>query len=70
MHLRHLNPFPRDLGDILERFKRVLVPELNMGQLSTMLRARYLVDAIGLNKVEGQPFKVREIVARIRELGA
>jgi 2-oxoglutarate ferredoxin oxidoreductase subunit alpha len=70
VHLRHLNPFPRDLGDILGRFKKVLVPELNMGQLSMMLRARYLVDAIGLNKVEGQPFKVREIVARIRELVA
>jgi 2-oxoglutarate ferredoxin oxidoreductase subunit alpha len=68
VHLRHLNPFPRDLGDILARFGKVLVPELNMGQLSMMLRSRYLVDAIGLNKVEGQPFKVREIIARIREL--
>jgi len=68
VHLRSLNPFPRDLEAILGRFKQVLVPELNMGQLLMMLRARFLVDAQGLNKVEGQPFKVREIAARIREM--
>ncbi len=70
IHLRHLNPFPANLGEILGRFKKVLVPELNTGQLILLLRARFLVDAIGLNKVEGQPFKVREIMSRIQELSA
>ncbi len=64
LHLRHLNPFPPDLGEILGRFRRVLVPEMNMGQLRTLLRATYLVDAIGLNKIQGQPFKVSEIVEK------
>lgn len=64
VHLRHLNPFPGDLGDILRRFKRVLVPEMNLGQLVKLLRAEYLVDAIGLNKIQGQPFKVSEIVLK------
>ncbi|MCZ6785960.1 MAG: 2-oxoacid:acceptor oxidoreductase subunit alpha, partial [Planctomycetota bacterium] len=67
-HLRHLNPFPANLEDVLKRYKRVLVPELNMGQLRMLLRARYLVDAEGLNKVEGQPFKVREVMNKIEEL--
>jgi len=61
LHLRYLNPFPRDLGDILKRFDKVLVPELNLGQLRMLIRARYLVDAIGLNKVQGKPFRVSEI---------
>ncbi|MGH7162014.1 MAG: 2-oxoacid:acceptor oxidoreductase subunit alpha, partial [Planctomycetota bacterium] len=69
-HLRHLNPFPANLGELLERYEKVLVPELNMGQLRLLLRARYLVDAIGLNKVQGMPFKVREILARIREIAS
>jgi len=68
IHLRHLNPFPANLGDIMKRFKHVLVPELNSGQLLLLLRARYLVDAIGFNKVEGQPFKVSELMVRIEEL--
>jgi 2-oxoglutarate ferredoxin oxidoreductase subunit alpha len=68
VHLRHLNPFPANLGDVLRRYDRVLVPELNMGQLRMLLRAKYLVDAVGLNKVAGQPFKVGEIKARIREM--
>jgi 2-oxoglutarate/2-oxoacid ferredoxin oxidoreductase subunit alpha len=63
-HLRFLNPLPGDLGEILRRFKQVLVPELNMGQLVRLVRAEYLVDAIGLNKIQGQPFKVSEIVAK------
>ncbi len=62
VHLRYLNPLPPDLGGILKSFKRILVPEMNMGQLRTILRATYLVDAIGLNKVQGQPFKVSEIL--------
>ncbi|MCC7380192.1 MAG: 2-oxoacid:acceptor oxidoreductase subunit alpha [Deltaproteobacteria bacterium] len=65
VHLRYLNPFPRNLGAILARFKQVVVPEMNMGQLSMMLRARYLVDAKGYNKVQGKPFKVTEILDRI-----
>ena len=64
VHLRHLNPLPGDLGGILRRFKQVLVPELNMGQLVRLLRAEYLIDAVGLNKIQGQPFKVGEIVAK------
>jgi 2-oxoglutarate ferredoxin oxidoreductase subunit alpha len=68
-HLRWLNPFPRNLGAVLRRFPRVLVPELNLGQLLLLLRGRYLVSAVGLNKVAGQPFKVAEIVEAIeREL--
>jgi 2-oxoglutarate ferredoxin oxidoreductase subunit alpha len=63
LHLRHLNPLPKDLGDIIKRFKKVIVPELNLGQLSLILRAKYLVDAIPLTKVQGKPFKVSELVA-------
>ncbi|MGA1101547.1 MAG: 2-oxoacid:acceptor oxidoreductase subunit alpha [Opitutales bacterium] len=61
VHLRHLNPLPKDLGDIIGRFKKVIVPELNLGQLSLILRAKYLVDAIPLTKVQGKPFKVSEL---------
>ena len=68
VHLRYLNPLPPDLGGILRRFKRVLVPEMNMGQLLMILRATFLVDAIGLNKVQGQPFKVSEIADKILKL--
>jgi len=66
VHLRHLNPLPKDLKDILARFETVVVPELNLGQLSLLLRARYLVDAQSITKVQGQPFKVSEIVAGVR----
>jgi 2-oxoglutarate ferredoxin oxidoreductase subunit alpha len=68
VHLRYLNPLPADLGDILARFQRVLVPELNLGQLSRVLRADYLVDAIGFNKIQGQPFKVSELVAKMSRI--
>ncbi len=64
-HLRWLNPFPADLGDVLNRFETVLIPEINMGQLCKMIRAEYLVDAIGFNLVRGLPFKVSEIRAEI-----
>jgi 2-oxoglutarate ferredoxin oxidoreductase subunit alpha len=67
-HLRYLNPFPRNLGEILRNYERVLVPELNRGQLKLLVRGEYLVDAIGLNKVQGKPFSVHEIVAKIHEL--
>jgi 2-oxoglutarate ferredoxin oxidoreductase subunit alpha len=66
VHLRYLNPFPRNLGDLLKRFDRVLVPELNAGQLVHLLRAAYLVPAESLSKVEGKPFKVSEILEAIR----
>ncbi len=64
-HLRHLHPMPANLGDVLRRFRRVLVPELNLGQLCTLLRARYLVDARPFGKVKGKPFNVAELVERI-----
>ena len=67
-HLRWLNPLPSDLGDVLRRFKRVLIPELNMGQLRMYVRAKYLVDAEGLNKVKGQPFFVSEIVSKAESM--
>jgi 2-oxoglutarate ferredoxin oxidoreductase subunit alpha len=68
VHLRHLNPMPKDLGDILARFRKVLVPEMNLGQLSLLLRAKYLVDAVGENKLQGRPFKSAEIAAAIDQL--
>lgn len=68
IHLRHLSPFPHDLGEILSRFDKVLVPEMNLGQLATLLRARYLVDALTYSKVKGRPFKIAEIVNRIEQL--
>jgi 2-oxoglutarate ferredoxin oxidoreductase subunit alpha len=67
-HLRYLNPFPENLGDVLSRYRKVLIPELNLGQLRMLIRARYLVDAVGLNRVTGRPFKIGEIEAKIREL--
>lgn len=68
LHLRYLNPLPADLGDIIKGFDQVLVPELNLGQLSQLIRARYLVDALSMTKVMGRPFKVSEIRERILEL--
>ena len=68
VHLRHINPFPNDLVNILKRFKKVLIPELNTGQLRQLIRGTYLIDAIGLNKVQGQPFHVFELQSKIDEL--
>ena len=68
VHLRHLNPFPNDLVDIVNRFKRILIPELNTGQLRQLIRGTYLIDAIGLNKVQGQPFHVFELESKIDEI--
>jgi 2-oxoglutarate ferredoxin oxidoreductase subunit alpha len=68
LHLRFLNPLPTNVGDILKRYKRVLVPELNMGQLLWVLRAKYLVDAVGLNKIQGRPFKQTELEQKIEEM--
>ena len=68
VHLRHLNPLPSNLGDVISRYKKVLVPELNMGQLLWVLRAKYLVDAVGLNKIQGRPFKQVELEQKIEEM--
>jgi 2-oxoglutarate ferredoxin oxidoreductase subunit alpha len=67
-HLRYLNPMPRNTGDVLKRFKKVLVAELNGGQLRTLLRAAYLVDAQGLNKIQGRPFLVSEVEAKVHAM--
>jgi 2-oxoglutarate ferredoxin oxidoreductase subunit alpha len=68
VHLRWVNPLPKDLGEILIRFKNILIPELNMGQLSKVVRAEYLVDAQGLNLVRGRPFRAADIVTKAQEL--
>jgi 2-oxoglutarate ferredoxin oxidoreductase subunit alpha len=67
-HLRHLNPFPHDLGEVLSRYDKVLVPEMNLGQLSMLLRAKYLVDVVGYNHVRGLPLKAAELAEAIGEL--
>jgi len=66
-HLRYLNPLPKNLGDVLRKFKKVLVPELNLGQLQYVLRAKYLVDAIGYNRVTGKPFSVSGLLDFIKD---
>ena len=68
VHLRHLNPLPKNLGEVLARYGKVLVPEMNMGQLVMLLRAKYLVDAQGYNKIQGKPFKQSEIERKIEEI--
>ena len=68
VHLRHLNPLPKNLGEVLGRYDKVLVPEMNMGQLVMLLRAKYLVDAHAYNKIQGKPFKKSEIENKIEEL--
>jgi 2-oxoglutarate ferredoxin oxidoreductase subunit alpha len=67
-HLSYLNPLPDNLGDILHRYQQVLIPELNSGQLRMIVRAEYLVDAVGLQKISGRPLETREVEQRIREL--
>jgi 2-oxoglutarate ferredoxin oxidoreductase subunit alpha len=66
-HLRYLNPFPRNLGEVLAGFETVIIPEMNLGQLCTMIRAKYLVDAVPFSKVKGRPFQIREIVRKVEE---
>jgi 2-oxoglutarate ferredoxin oxidoreductase subunit alpha len=70
VHLRHLNPFPRDLGEILQRYDKVLVPVMNLGQLALLIRARYLIDAVGYNHVRGLPLKAAELADAIGNLVA
>jgi 2-oxoglutarate ferredoxin oxidoreductase subunit alpha len=67
-HLKHLNPFPKNTGEILSRFKRVVIPEMNMGQLSKLIRAQFLIDAVSINKVKGLPFRATELEEKIMEL--
>ena len=67
-HLRHLNPLPANTGEVLARYERVLVPELNLGQLALLLRARYLVDVVSLGKVRGRPFWVKDVTGAIEEM--
>jgi 2-oxoglutarate ferredoxin oxidoreductase subunit alpha len=67
-HLRHLSPFPKNTGEVLSRFEKVLIPELNLGQLALLIRGKYLVDAATLNKVSGRPFLIREIEEKINAM--
>lgn len=66
-HLRHLNPFPRNLGEVLRRYDKVVVPEMNLGQLALLLRAEYLVDARSYNQVNGMPFKAEQLATALKE---
>ncbi len=67
-HLRHLNPFPRNLGDVVRSYERVLIPEINLGQLLQLVRAQYLVDAVGYNRVRGLPLRASEIEEAIEAM--
>jgi 2-oxoglutarate ferredoxin oxidoreductase subunit alpha len=67
-HLHHLNPFPRDTGDVLRRYEKVLIPEMNLGQLRMLVRAEFLVDAAGYNRVRGRPFQASELADAIAAL--
>lgn len=66
-HLRHINPFPRNLGEVLKRYEKVVVPEMNLGQLATLIRAKYLVDAHSYNQVNGMPFKAEQLAEVLKE---
>src|SRR5262249_18140085 len=66
IHLRYLNPLPKDLAERLRKYKQVMIAEMNMGQLLKIVRAEYLIDAFGFNKIQGRPFKVSELVTRIQ----
>jgi len=68
VHLRWINPFPKNLESVMSGFDRVVIPELNTGQLRLLIKSKYLVDAIGFNKVKGKPFKVSELVAEIKRV--
>ena len=67
-HLRHLNPLPANTGEVLKRYDKVLLPEINLGQLALLLRARYLVDIISYNRVRGLPFKAEELAGVIQDV--
>jgi 2-oxoglutarate ferredoxin oxidoreductase subunit alpha len=67
-HLRYLNPFPKNLGEVLHKFDRVVIPELNLGQLKNLIQAKYLKPVIGINKVQGKPFKAVELEEKLSVL--
>ena len=64
-HVRYLNPLPRNTGEVLRRYDRVLIPEMNLGQLLKLVRAEFLVDAVGYNRVRGVPFRTSELAEAI-----
>ncbi|MEO9140182.1 MAG: 2-oxoglutarate ferredoxin oxidoreductase subunit alpha, partial [Jatrophihabitans sp.] len=66
VHLRHLNPFPDDLGEILARYDKVVIPEMNLGQLAMLIRAKYLIDAVSVTQVRGLPFKADELAEMLQ----
>ncbi|MFF7335631.1 2-oxoglutarate ferredoxin oxidoreductase subunit alpha, partial [Streptomyces sp. NPDC008150] len=66
-HLRHINPFPANLGAVLAGYDKVVVPEMNLGQLAMLLRAKYLVDAVSYNQVNGMPFKAEQLATALKE---
>jgi len=68
VHLRWISPLPKDLGEIIIKFKNVLVPEINMGQLIKIIRSEYLVDAKGLNQVNGRPISTTNIIETVKEI--
>jgi 2-oxoglutarate ferredoxin oxidoreductase subunit alpha len=67
-HVRHLNPFPANTEAVLRSYRRVLIPEVNLGQLLFLVRAAYLIDAVGYNRVRGKPFRIAEIVEEAERL--
>ena len=67
-HLRYLDPMPKNTGEVLSGFRTVLIPEMNLGQLVAHIRAAFLIDAIGLSKVQGKPFMIQEIESKIEEI--
>jgi 2-oxoglutarate ferredoxin oxidoreductase subunit alpha len=67
-HLRYLNPFPRNLGEVMSQFRTIVIPEINLGQLRTLIRDRFLVDAIGINRVRGKGYLVDELVDDVVEI--
>jgi len=67
-HLRHLNPFPKNLGEVLKGYDKVVIPEMNLGQLALLIRGKYLVDAIPYNQVRGLPFKAEELAGVIKDV--
>ena len=69
-HFRHLNPLPANTGEVLRSYRKVLLPEMNLGQLALLLRGRFLVDVIAYNQVRGLPFKAAELAAVIEEVAA
>jgi 2-oxoglutarate/2-oxoacid ferredoxin oxidoreductase subunit alpha len=69
-HIRYLNPFPRNLANVLSNYKQILIAELNLGQLALLINGRFGMKARQLNKVQGQPFKIREVLSKIEELMA